>query len=381
VSFTLPRHLQDRARTAESAARDRFARGAGSAGFDRASWQDAARTGLFGLALPEALGGEGLGALALTAVLEGMGRGGANRGFLLACGAHVFGGMVPVAMLGSAEQKARWLPALRSGETIAALAATEPGGGSSFNQMETVATTVPGGILLRGHKVLICNALEAGVFVVLARQFPDRGAFGMTTFLVPRETEGLRVDSGPSSGGLAGAAMGELILDGCILPETAILGHPGAGLKVFMTAMSWERTCLLAGFLGAAEHDLAACVEFLGTRGGGGLLRNQAVAHRLARVRVRLETARLMMRRGASSIDAGNDDQTLAAMVKFVVSEALADCAQDIVRLLAGAGWRGVPFDTGAAMIDALGGLFASGTSEVQLDLIARSVQAEAKRR
>jgi clorobiocin biosynthesis protein CloN3 len=147
-----------------------------------------------------------------------------------------------------------------------------------------------------------------------------------------------------------------------------------------MTAMKWERTCLLAGFLGAAQRDLSLCIDALASRRGGVLLKHQAVAHRIARVRVRLDTARLVMRRGAAAIDDGVDDLAAAATVKLVVSEAVVDCAHDIVRLLAGSGWQGHPFDASAALVDTIGGLFASGTSEVQLDIIARAAQAEARR-
>jgi L-prolyl-PCP dehydrogenase len=379
MTFGLPQDLQNRAAAAEQWARSVFAGRPRSTKFDAKSWRALGHSDLFRIALPVSAGGEGLGALALTAVLEALGRGGADRGLLMAAGAHLFGCMLPLATHATPEQAARWLSALRDGEVIGALAVTEPGGGSGFNQMTTTATATPDGILLSGRKSLVCNASHAGVFLVLAKQFPDRGAMGLTTFLVPRDAAGVSVAAMTTVAGLPGAAMGELVLDGCSLPENATLGRPGAGLRVFMTAMKWERCGLLAGFVGAAERDLTHCVDALLSRGDGAALRHQAVMHRMARMKVRLESARLMLRRAACSIDAGHDDHATSAMAKYVVSEALVDCAQDVARLLAGAGWRGTPFDTGAALVDALGGLFASGTSEIQLDLIARSVLAEAR--
>jgi clorobiocin biosynthesis protein CloN3 len=380
MTFCLPPDVRDRAAIAERWARSALAGRPRSAEFDATSWRGLGRSGLFGMALPVIAGGEGLGALAVTAVLESLGRGGADRGLLMAAGAHVFGCALPLAAHATPAQAARWLSALRDGEVIGALAVTEPSGGSGFDQMATTAVATANGIVLHGRKTLVCNASQAGLFLVLARQFPDRGALGLTVFLVPRDARGISVEPITTVAGLPGAAMGELVLDNCSLPDDAVLGCPGAGLRVFMTAMKWERCGLLAGFLGAAERDLAVCVEVLSARADGALLRHQAVSHRMARMKVRLETARLMLRRAASSIDAGHDDHTASAMAKLVVSEALIDCAQDTARLLAGAGWRGVPFDTGAALVDALGGLFASGTSEVQLDLIARSVLSEARR-
>ena len=312
-------------------------------------------------------------------MLEAIGRGGADRGLLMAAGAHLFGCAIPVATHATPAQADQWLRPLRIGEAIGALAVTEPDGGSSFDRMATTAAATSDGIVLNGRKTLVCNAQHAGLFLVMARQFPDRGALGLTAFLVPRGAKGVHVEPITTATGLPGAAMGDLVLDNCTLPDTAVLGRPGAGLRVFMTAMKWERCGLLAGFIGAADRDLTVCAQALAARCDGAPLRHQAVLHRMARMKVRLETARLMLRRAASSIDAGHDDHTASAMAKLVISEALFHCAQDAARLLAGSGWRGTPFDTSATLIDALGGLFASGTSEIQLDLIARSVLAEAR--
>ena len=377
MNSLLPADLRTRAVEAEQWARAAFAGDAHNAGFDGAAWCELAHSGLFRTALPTARGGDGHGAVGITALLEALGRGGADRGLLMACGAHIFGCEVPVSAYASPAQSVQWLPALASGAIVGALAVTEPGGGSTFERMTTRATTTYKGISLNGRKTLVCNAPVCQLLVVLAQQFPDRGVLGLTAFLVPRETPGLHVEQVVRTSGLPGAPLGEVVLDGCILPEDAVLGRPGAGLRVFMTAMKWERCGLLAGFLGAAEHDLLACAETLAGRGGN-LLKHQAVAHKLALIKVRLATARAMLRQAAVSIDAGNDDHALSAMAKLVISEALVDCAQDTARLLAGAGWAGKPFDAGAALADTLGGLFASGTSEILLDLIARSVMAGA---
>src|SRR5262249_3911619 len=151
-------------------------------------------------------------------------------------------------------------------------------------------------------------------------------------------------------------------------------------LKVFTTSMQWERTCILAGFIGAAERDLAACVVALQTRGDGrGMLyRHQAVAHKLARIKLAIESARLVLYRAAWAIDHGRADFATASMAKLAVSEAVVAAASDCMRLMAGTGWRGAaPVDTNGALDDALGTLFASGTSEVQLEIIARQLQVE----
>ena len=109
-------------------------------------------------------------------------------------------------------------------------------------------------------------------------------------------------------------------------------------------------------------------------------LQHQAVTHRLARMHLRLEAARPLLLAAADALDAGREDLTAAAIAKLTASEAAHDCALDCARLLAGAGWLGAPFDAAAAVADTLGALAASGTSDIQLDIIARHVLAAARR-
>jgi len=171
-------------------------------------------------------------------------------------------------------------------------------------------------------------------------------------------------------------------LKDCVVGPDALVGRPGTGLKVFATAMQWERSCLLAGFLGAAERDLAACTEALRHRhdDAGSLLRHQGVSHRLALMKLRLESARLLVYRAAWSIDQGHEDYAAAAMAKLAASEAVVDTATDALRLVAGSAWLDSALDFRATLTDVAGSLFASGTSEVQLDVLARDLQSEHRR-
>jgi clorobiocin biosynthesis protein CloN3 len=376
--FELPaeaqRELERARRFAETnlAGRDR------TCGLDETGWRAAAELGVFRLALAGASRDRGGGALATFAMLEGLGRGGAGRGLLFALGAHLFGCLVPVSLYGAPIHAAQWEAKLRAGAVVGALAVTEPGGGSTLDNIETVARETAGGYLINGRKTLIGNAPNAGLFLVLARQFPDRGPLGLSAFLVPGGANGLSV-SPIAAAGLPGAPIGNLSFSNCFVPAAAILGRAGAGLRIFSSAMQWERSCLLAGFLGAAERDLATCLEALNTKRdrGGSLLRHQAISHRLARMKLRLEGARLLAYRAAGRLDQGREDLAAAAMAKLAVSEAAVANAQECLQLLAGHAWQGEPIDLAGALNDTLGGLFASGTSEILLELVARSLQLE----
>lgn len=338
------------------------------AGLDHAAWQLCASHGVFATL--------DTGALHAAGVFEALGKGGADRGLLFALGAHLFGVMASFVRHATAAQRARWECGLRDGRCIAALAVSETASGSSFDQLATIVGAQGDGLVLSGTKALITNAPDAHLFLVLARQFPEHGPLGLTMLLVPRDSPGLTVTRLPT-GGLPGAPMGEVTFDACPLPAIATLGRAGAGLRVFASAMAWERSLLLAGFLGAAERNLRAAIRALAERDA---LRHQAVAHRIAAMHMRLATARHFVHTAAAALDAGREDAATAAMAKLAASEAVIACATDTARLLAGVGWRGVPFDTAAAIADTLGTLFASGTSEIQLDTIARHVIASARR-
>jgi len=376
MDFALPAELRDRAERARRFAEGRATAKAGGA-LDLDTWRAAASFGLFGSASDLAAGGKS--ALAAFVLFEAMGRGGLDRSLLFAMGAHLFGCAIPIAAHGTEAQRGKWLAGLVDGSIVGALAITEPQGGSSLDLIQTGAGEAPGGVVLNGEKTLVCNAPDAGVFVLLARQNAIKGPLGLSAFLVPRGAEGLSVARIDSTLGLKAAPMGRLTLKDCFVPADAMLGRAGSGLRVFATAMQWERTCLLACFLGAAERDLAACVGALRARrdADGPLMRHQGVSHALARLKLTLEAARLVGQRGAWAIDRGTADTTTAAMAKLALSEAVAECAEKTLKLMAGSAWQGRPLDFGAALADALGGLFASGTSEIQLDIIARSLSSE----
>jgi alkylation response protein AidB-like acyl-CoA dehydrogenase len=384
MDFAWSSDAQDRIAAARNFAEARLAVRPRTAGFDREAWRSAAAFGALKLGLPKRCGGEEAGALLTSAVFEALGRGGADRGLLFAMGAHLFGCTMPIVVHGAPHHLAGYAEGLGSGELIAALAITEPAGGSSLDLLTTQVAEAPGGFVLNGAKTLISNAGVADVFLVIARQYPDRGAFGLTAFLVPCGAPGLTVKPVASPLGMPGAPVGDLRFDDCFVPTDAMLGRPGSGLKIFTAAMQWERTCILAGFIGAAERDLAHCVAALQSRsdGQGPLYRHQAVSHRLARMRLTLDSARLMLYRAAWSLDRGGDDFALASMAKLAASEAIVAAANDCLRLMAGSAWTGVAaIDAGGALADTIGTLFASGTTEVHLDIVARQLQMEQRRK
>ena len=342
-------------------------------GLNHPLWQAAAAQGLLQPIEPTA---SHRGARDAATIFTALGRAGLDRGFLFALGAHLFGVLAPFLRHAAPAQRARWETGLRDGRLIGALAVTEPGGGSSFDTLATSVRTNGSDLHLTGRKVLITNAPDAHLLLVLARHFPDRGPLGLSMFAVPRDTPGLAIHPIATTG-LHGAPMGEVDLEACRLTPDQVIGAPGAGLRVFQTAMAWERSLILAAFLGAATADLRRAILFLTERKS---LHHQTTAHRIARIHLRIAAAGHLLDAAAAALDAGREDLTAAAMAKLAASEAVVDAASETARLLAGAGWRGIPFDTAATIADTIGTLFASGTSEIQLDIIARHAITAARR-
>jgi alkylation response protein AidB-like acyl-CoA dehydrogenase len=347
------------------------------AGLDREAWRLCAREGVLSAALPKGWGGEERGVLATAGIFEALGRGGADRGLLFALGAHVFGCSMSIARYGSAAQVEKWGAGLADGTLISALAATEPSSGSSASVAGTIATTADEGFVINGTKTLVTNAPVADLFLLIASSAPARGALGLTAFLLPRDTPGLTVEPIDATLGLSGAPMGRVLLRGCEVGPEAVLGRRSGGFACLQTSMELERTCILAGFLGAAERDLRAGVVHLRRRRDdhGSLFEHQAVSHRLARVKCRLESARWLLYRAAAAAERPGNNLMWPAVTKLVVSEALAACALDVLQGFAGSGWLDES-GVATALRDTLGTLSASGTSDVQLNVVAECLRA-----
>lgn len=350
-----------------------FTRHPVSAGFDSKGWQACADHGILKLALPEAWDGTNRGLLTSTAVFETLGRHGADSGLLFALGAHLFGCSIPVSQHASPELQSIWGKKLASGQAIGALAVTEPGKGSDPTSMITLATPSGEDFIINGEKIYITNAPVADLLLVLSATKPEGGIFGLTAFLVENDTPGLRIEPQDETFGLKGAPMGRVLFEDCKVSSNNMLGKLNAGFHIFNKAMLWERAGILSGLLGVSQMDLDRCIQFINQHhdDNGNLGRNQAISHKVANMQFRLEAARLLVYQAAWSVDHGNKDvNAKVSMAKYMASEVLLENAIDSMRIQAGSGWVD-PQGTATHLRDAIGTLFASGTSEIQLNIIA----------
>jgi alkylation response protein AidB-like acyl-CoA dehydrogenase len=336
-------------------------------GFDAEGWRLLFASGVFTSALQSQT------AIRTAAMhLREMGAGGADRGLLFAAGAHYFGCLIPLVRHGSTEQIDFFLPSMRMGDMIGCLAITEAEGGASQAGVRTRVTTGAEGFRLTGTKLFVTNALQAGVALVLASEFPQRGSLGLSALLVPLSSPGISVLP-LENHGLAGAPGGILQFDDVQLSPNCRLGNPGSGLAVMLSALQAERTAILAGFIGAAEFDLSRCFHhlksrFAAVRDSSGEI-PQVLRHRLAEIRCSLAAADAVLERGLTATETSDDSLMWPAIVKKCISETVVSVADRIHGIYAGNGWLNRN-ESASAVLDTRAVLAASGTSEVMLNMV-----------
>jgi alkylation response protein AidB-like acyl-CoA dehydrogenase len=348
--------------------------------FPRECWKKCAEFGLLGLPIPAEYGGQGQDLLTTTIAMEALGRGCRDNGLVFSLNAQMWACQMPILHYGSEEQKRAWLPKLVSGEAIAAHAITEPGAGSDVFSLASRAERVaagggePAGYVLNGQKTFSTNAPVADLAVAFA--YLDRSAEGktkaLTAFLVSRDTQGVTFGKPIEKMGLRTSPMGEVVFEDCRLPESQRLGPEGAGMAIFNSAMEWERACIFAGHLGAMERLLDDCVAYARQRRqfGKPIAKFEAVANRIADMKVAIEAGRYLLYRVGAMKDRGKNAVLEAAIAKLFVSEAHVQSARDALQIFGGYGYmKEYPIER--ELRDALSGTLYSGSSEMQRKIIA----------
>lgn len=340
----------------------------------RRRWRLAGAQGLVGGAVPLEYGGSGLDAVTSSAVMEALGYGTEDTGFAFSVAAHLFASLMPIVEFGTEEQKREWLPALCSGERIAAHGITEPEAGSDALNLRTRAERKGDEYVLQGSKCFTTNAPVADAFVVQAATEPNGGFFGLTAFIVEAGTPGLSVGPVYDKVGLRGSPTADVHFDGCVVPARQMLGAEGSGASVFSASMKWERVCLFAIYLGAMRRILESTIDYAGEREqfGSPIGGFQAVSHRIVDMTLRLESARLLLYKAAWGLARGSQDEIAPALAKLAVSEAAVQLGLDAVQVRGGLGM--VEGEAATFLRDSLPSRVFSGTSEIQKNNIARAL-------
>lgn len=342
--------------------------------FCRELWRKCGEMGLTGLPVPTDDGGSGLDPLSCAVALDAFGYGCHDGGLTFSLCAHLVACVVPIWKHGTETQKQRYLRGLCDGGLVGAHAMTEPDSGSDAFSMRTRAVPDGDGFRINGTKTFVSNGPVADVVVVFAKTDPEKGYFGgITAFVLEGDTPGLSAGSKFDKMGLRTSQLSELVLDDVYAPLDAVLGGVGGGSTVFGDAMEWERILLVATHLGTIRRLLDQSVEYARTRTqfGQQIGKFQAVAHRIADLKVSLEAGRLLVYQAAWRLGQKKSATLDASMAKLFVSEALVRAALDAVQIHGGYGYM-TEFQIERALRDAVGSTIYSGTSEIQRNIIAR---------
>jgi alkylation response protein AidB-like acyl-CoA dehydrogenase len=343
------------------------------ASFIKELWKKCADFGIQALPVPEEYGGFDVDILTAMLTMEGLGYGCHDNGLIFGINAQLWSVQMPIMNFGTDEQKRKYLPGMCRGELIGAHGMTEPDSGSDAYSLKTRAIPCDGGYLLNGTKMFVTNAPLADLALVFATTDPVKGVWGITAFIVDSGTPGYSVSRDIEKMGLRTSPMGELVMQDCFVPEENRLGTEGIGSRIFNNSMEWERSCILASHLGTMERQLEKSIQYARDRVqyGQPIGKFQSVSNRIVDMKVRLETARLLLYKVAWLKKMGKPAVMEAAMAKLYLSECFVLSAMDAIRTLGGYGYM-TEFGVERDLRDAIGGTIYSGTSDIQRNIIAR---------
>jgi alkylation response protein AidB-like acyl-CoA dehydrogenase len=340
--------------------------------FPREAWKTCADYGVLGWRVPTEFGGKGYPVRLVAYLMEAFGYGCEDNGLAFALGTQMWGIQTALLNFGSEEQVAKYLPGLMRGDLIGAHAMNEDGSGSDAFAIAATAVEDGDHFLICGEKSLVTFAPIANFAIVFAKTAPDAGQWGISAFVVDADAPGYSASDPDAMMGLRTAPYGRVLLEDCRVPASSLLGKVGAGASIFSFIQLWERSLVLAPHVGAMQRLLDQSLSFARERQRAGVPigKHQAVSHRIAEMKVRLETARLLLHNTARKQQEGTADLMDAALTKIYLSESLTQSALDAIAIHGGDGYltaAGIERN----LRDALGATIYSGTSDVQRNIVA----------
>lgn len=331
--------------------------------------------GLMGIPIPEEYGGAGNDFLSYTLTIEEIAKGCASTAVILAV--HTSVGTFPILYFGTEEQKQKYLPKLASGEFLGAFALTEANAGSDASSLQTTAVRKGEYYVLNGIKRFITNAGYADVYTVMASTDLTRGAHGVTSFLVDKDTPGLRVGKIEEKMGLHGSATSELIFEDAYVPVENLLGAEGQGFKVAMSILDGGRIGIGAQALGIAEAALEEAIVYSQERVQfrQPIGNFQGVQFMLADMATQIEAAKLLVYQAACLRIAGLPYSKQASMAKMYASDTAVKVTADAVQIFGGYGYF-KEYKVERYMRDAKITQIYEGTNQIQRIVVAKHVRA-----
>ncbi|UYZ01072.1 acyl-CoA dehydrogenase family protein [Peribacillus frigoritolerans] len=325
--------------------------------------------GLFGLSIPERYGGLGIGMVGKCALYEEIGK--THNGYTTLIGAHTGIGTVGIVEMGNEMQKEKYLPDMASGNRIGAFALTEPAAGSHATNLKMTAVKNGDKYILNGTKHYITNADVADIFTVMAVTDKDKGAKGITSFIVEKDFPGFRVGSLERKMGLRGSHSAELFFEDCEVPAENVLGDVGQGYVNALKILANGRAGLAARNLGSCQYllDLSTKYAIEREQFNVPIIDHQAVSHMIAEMAMEIEALRSFTYRVAWMVDQKEKIIKEAAMLKLYGSEVYNRVADKAVQIHGGMGYM-KDYPVERFYRDARITRIYEGTSEIQKNII-----------
>jgi isovaleryl-CoA dehydrogenase len=344
-------------------------------------WTKLGELGVLGITVSEQYGGADMGYLAHMVAMEEISRASASVG--LSYGAHSNLCVNQIHRNGTPAQKAKYLPKLVSGEHIGALAMSEAGAGSDVVSMRLRAQRRGDGYVLNGTKMWITNGPDCDTLVVYAKTDPELGARGMTAFLVEKGMPGFSVAQKLSKLGMRGSHTGELVFHDVVVPEANILGALGAGARILMSGLDYERAVLAAGPIGIMQAAMDAVVPYIHERKqfGQSIGEFQLIQGKIADMYTTLQACRAYCYTVGKNLDALGREHVRevrkdCAGVILYCAEKATWMAGEAIQILGGNGYIN-DYPTGRLWRDAKLYEIGAGTSEIRRMLIGRELFSE----
>ena len=335
-----------------------------------------AELGLLGVAVPEEHGGSGMDNVSYALAMEEISRACASTGVIMSVNNSLV--CDPILRFGTEAQKREFLVPLASGQKLGCFALSEPEAGSDAAAQTTTALPDGDDWVLQGTKNWITNGPVADVMVLFAMTDKSKGSRGISAFIVPMNTPGVRAGEPDDKLGIRGSKSSQVFLDDARLPRSALLGEVGQGFKVAMSTLDGGRIGIAAQALGIARACLEDSVDYALQRKtmGQPIAYHQAISFKLADMATELDAARLLTLRAAYLKDSGQAYGKAAAMAKLYASDVANKAAREAIQVFGGNGYV-TEFPVERHFRDAKITEIYEGTSEIQRIVIANHLYKE----
>ena len=341
--------------------------------FPTESIQKMSELGLMGIPWDEKYGGNGMDTIALVIAIEELGKECASTAATMM--AHTSLGTTPIAVFGTDEQKAKYLPDLCSGKMLGAFGLTEPNAGSDAGNTQTRAVKKGDGYVINGQKAFCTNAGYAGTIIITAVVDDDSEDNKIGAFIIEKGTEGLRIGEPEDKMGWKGSDTRSVYFEEMYIPKENVLGNPSKGFKQFLRTLTGGRITIGALALGTAQGAYERALKYSCEREAFGkqINRFQAISFKLADMATSIEASKHLVYNAAFLKDQGEDIIKEAAMAKLFSSEMCMRVTTEAIQVLGGYGYI-KEYDVERFFRDSKILEIGEGTSEVQRIIISREI-------